>query len=60
MKQYEELLSGKVVIVDALTVEWLIKNMKDINTLSIQQTFDNMYAIKVDKLTIEKYNKAKA
>lgn len=56
MSQYEELLNGAIIEVDYNILIWLLKNMNEINTLSIQHYYNGNYIIKVDEITVERYN----
>lgn len=55
MSQYKELLNGEVVEVDYDILIWLLKNMNEINTLSIQHYYNGNYIIKVDDITVKRY-----
>lgn len=55
MSQYEELLNGAIIEVDYNILIWLLKNMNEINTLSIQHYYNGNYIIKVDEITVERY-----
>lgn len=54
MTQYERLLNGETVVVNYYMLNWLLKNMNDINTLKIQKSND-VYYIRVDDITVKKY-----
>lgn len=59
MSQYERLLNGETVVVNYDILTWLLKNMNDINTLKIQKS-NNVYYIRVDDITIQRYKELKA
>ena len=54
MTQYEKLLNGETVVVNYYMLNWLLRNMKEINTLKIQKSND-VYYIRVDDITVKRY-----
>lgn len=59
MTRYEKLLSGELIEIDYSTLMFIITNMFDINTLSIQQLSEGNYIVKVDEPTIKRYEELK-
>lgn len=54
MTQYERLLNGETVVVNYHMLNWLLRNMEEINTLKIQHS-NNVYYIRVDEITTKRY-----
>jgi hypothetical protein len=59
MTRYEKLLSGELIEIDYSTLMFIIANMFDINTLSIQQLSEDNYIVKVDEFTVKRYKELK-
>lgn len=54
MTQYERLLNGETVVVNYHMLNWLLRNMEEINTLKIQKS-NNVYYIRVDDITVKRH-----
>lgn len=52
-----DLFNGKIINLLQSQLLLLLNNMDDINTVMIQKSYDGTYWLKVDRVTIDDYNK---